>query len=121
MRTRAAAYEQSARWFRALAEQVIDTAGGIGRSLPHGVLGGGAVRDVLDDVLGTTIQHSLRIAADLDRLAEESTRRAEVCRRYERAVASYEAERDAWLGTPVMVRSWRGPVMPAPPAPWVPA
>ena len=80
MRTRAAAYEQSARWFRALAEQVVDTAGGIGRSLPHGVLDGGAVRDVLDDVLGTTIRQSLRIAADLDRLAVgvESPRR--VCR-----------------------------------------
>lgn len=121
MRTRAAAYEQSARWFRALAEQVVDTAGVIGRSLPHGVLDGGAVRDVLDDALGTTIRQSLRIAADLDRLAEESSRRAAVCHRYERALASYEADRDAWLATPVVARSWRGPVMPAPPAPWVPA
>jgi hypothetical protein len=121
MRTRGAAYEQSARWFRALAEQVVDTAGGIGRSLPHGVLDGGAVRDVLDEMLGTTIQHSLRIAAELDRLAAESSRRADVCRRYERALASYEGARDAWLATPVVVRSWRCPAMPVPPAPWVPA
>jgi hypothetical protein len=85
------------------------------------VLDGGAVRDVLDDVLGTTIRHSLRIADDLDRLAAESSRRADVCRRYERAVATYEAERDTWLATPVAVRSWRCPVMPAPPAPWVTA
>ena len=65
MRTRAAAYEQSARWFRALAEQVVDTAGGVGRSLPHGVLDAGAVRYLLDDVIGTTIRQPLRIAAGL--------------------------------------------------------
>ena len=86
MRTRAAAYEQSARWFRALADQVTETAGRIGRSLPNGVLAGGAVREVLDEALGTTIQHCLRIADGLEQLAVESLRRADVCRRYEQRV-----------------------------------
>jgi hypothetical protein len=114
MRTRAAAYEQSA-----LADQVTDTAGRIGRTLPNGVLAGGAVREVLDDALGTTIQHCLRIADGLEQLAIESLRRADVCRRYERVYAAYEASRDAWLATPVEARPWRAPVMPSPPARWV--
>ena len=121
MRTRAAAYEHSARWFRALAGQVIDSAGRVGRSLPNGVLAGGAVRDVLDDALGATIRHSLRIAGELEQLAGESQRRAEVCRRYEHAFASYVAAREAWLAMPVDARPWRAPAMPTPPAPWVPA
>ena len=121
MRTRAAAYEQSARWFRAQADEVMETAGTVARSLPTGVLAGGAVRDVLDDTLGTTVQNCRRVADELQALAIESARRAQVCRDYEDAVARYDTARRAWLTVPVDERAWRGPVMPSPPAPWVPA
>ncbi len=116
---RAVAYDELATSLRRRADLTADDAGRIARSLPADTMLGGPVRAVIDDALGAALRNGLRIAAELQALAAEATRRAAVCRSYELALVAHADAVAAWTATDPAVRPDRAPVAPAPPATWV--
>lgn len=118
VRTRAVEYEVAARSLRTRMDELAEAAVTIGRSAPYRIASGGMLRQTIDDALGVMIQQCRDAVGELDRVAQECARRAEVCREFEADWATYERHLDRWSQVPDRERG-RAPVPPHAPARWV--
>ena len=118
VRTRAHEYEAASQALRRRMHELVEAAGRIGRSAPHLIATGGALREAIDEGLGVMVQQCLRAADELDRVASVCSRRAMVCREYEAAWAAFERHHERWSTADPISRG-RPPVPPAAPARWV--